>query len=219
MNIPVVYIFYTKNALFSQYKRNNLLALGRYMKTIINTLLFFIYPVENCAPSHFGLLHEIFVLDAHLEEPLDESNHKSITTKLISSLLTSLRMEELGPLQIYPATDLRAPGWSFIQPITTSHISGHYFEKPGRLPHIRMDFYSCCSVNWMNIIKVVNDHLNMADWRATFLDRQIEPDAERRIIDIAGHGDHLTYEAPMIAGEDVLMVAAKVKQDHMKENG
>lgn len=161
--------------------------------------------------GHFGLLHEIFVLDAHLSKALDCSKAEHTTRKLVDALLTALRMEELGELQIYPAVDARAPGWSFIQPITTSHISGHYFEKPGRNPHIRMDFYSCCTVNWMKIIEILNTHLSLLDWRGTFIDRQIEQSAVRRILDIAGEGERITYEAVMNP-RDALTLAKEAKK-------
>lgn len=164
-----------------------------------------------CPASHFGLLHEIFVLDAHLQKPLDQSRAFEITRNLVDSILTALRMEELGELQIYPAMDLRAPGWSFIQPITTSHISGHYFEKPGRLPHIRMDCYSCCTVNWMKIIQIAHEHLALADWRGTFIDRQIEPGKSRRLLDLAGKGDIIIYEAPL-APENALQITPKPRK-------
>jgi hypothetical protein len=118
-------------------------------------------------------------------------------------------MEELGKLQIYPATDQRAPGWSFIQPITTSHISGHYFEKPGRQPHIRMDFYSCCTVNWRKVIEVTHKHLDFADWRGTFIDRQLEISADRHTLEVAGTGNRITYEATLTPGEALTIKTLK----------
>lgn len=146
----------------------------------------------------FALRHEIFVLDAHLEESLDESRYEEITVSLINKLLKTLGMERLGELQIYPAVDMRAPGWSFIQPITTSHISGHYFEKPGRLPHIRMDIYSCEAVNWRDVIATLHGELMLADWRATFLQRSIEPGESRPAIDIAGRGAEVLTETSLL---------------------
>ncbi len=166
-------------------------------------------------PSHFKLEHEIFILDAYLKEALDPSQMESWTRKFIDALLATLRMEELGPLQIYPATDLRAPGWSFIQPITTSHISGHYFEKPGRLPHIRMDFYSCASINWKKIIKVCDENLGMDIWRATFIDRQIDL-GQRSASHISGQGDMVLDELDLL-DHDKHLVAAKAYANQAKE--
>ena len=162
--------------------------------------------------DQFALMHEIFVLDAHIKEALDQSKAGEITRNLIDSLLSTLRMEELGVLQIYPATDLRAPGWSFLQPITTSHISGHYFEKPSP-PHIRMDFYSCCSVDWSSIINTVHSHLNLADWRGTFIDRQLEQDSVRQMFDIAGNADKILFEAPIEAQNAFSRITDKKKED------
>ena len=147
------------------------------------------------APSNFTLFHEIFILDAYIQRALDESNKDSITRRMIDDLLTALRMDPLGELQIFPAADLRAPGWSFLIPITTSHISGHYFECPGRLPHIRMDTYSCASVNWRKVVDIVHKHLGLEKWRGTFIDRQIGTDgSERMMVDIYGIGDQVLDE-------------------------
>jgi len=150
----------------------------------------------------FRLAHEILVLDAFLQKPLDIRRYQSITRNFISELLTVLRMEPLGELGIYPAVDQRAPGWSFIQPITTSHVSAHYFEKPGRLPHIRIDAYSCDSVDWQRLIEVCDRHFGLAEWRASFIDRQIELPFTRKILDLSGEGGRVTT-AHALSGDDV----------------
>lgn len=165
--------------------------------------------------SHFVLQHEIFILDAYLKKALDQSRMREITRDLVDALLAALRMEELGPLQIYPAVDLRAPGWSFIQPITTSHISGHYFEKPGKGPHIRMDCYSCGAVNWRKIIDVANQHLELGTWRATFIDRQID-EGQRLAAHISGEGDQILDEINLLDHEKHL-IASKVAQREAKK--
>ncbi len=166
--------------------------------------------------SHFKLEHEIFVLDAYLQEPLDQNEMESWTRTFIDSLLSALRMEELGPLQIYPALDLRAPGWSFLQPITTSHISGHYFEKPGKHPHIRLDCYSCCSINWKKIINVCEEHMKLGLWRATFIDRQID-EKPRAAIHVSGEGNTVLDELDLL-DHDKHLVAAKAFAEKAKES-
>ena len=150
-----------------------------------------------------------------LKKPLDVLQMEKITRKLVDALLTALRMEELGPLQMYPATDLRAPGWSFLQPITTSHISGHYFEKPGKFPHIRMDVYSCAAINWRKIIDVANQYLDMGMWRATFIDRQID-EAQRSAMHISGEGNMILDELDLL-DHDKHLVAAKAIANKAKE--
>ena len=171
---------------------------------------------DEMNPSHFKLEHEIFILDAYLNKPLDQNQMEPWTRKFVDALLTTLRMEELGPLQIFPATDLRAPGWSFLQPITTSHIAGHYFEKPGKHPHIRLDMYSCESVNWKKLISVMHEHLNMGLWRATFIDRQID-EKQRGAIHISGEGSVVLDELDLL-DHDNHLIAAKLFADKAKED-
>ena len=146
-------------------------------------------------PIH--LVHHILVLDAFLIEPLDFRQYEDITRRFIKEVLSVLGMEPLAELGIYPAVDQRAPGWSFIQPITTSHISAHYFEKPGRMPHIRLDAYSCESIDWDQLINVCHRHFSLSDWHATFIDRRIDRDAERRVVDLTGVGEKVTSECAL----------------------
>lgn len=134
------------------------------------------------------LVHEILVLDAFLAAPLDVRRYRSITRDLISDLLNELGMEPLGQLGIYPAVDLRQPGWSFIQPITTSHVSAHYFENPGDRAHIRIDAYSCAAIDWAGLIAVCHAHLQFDEWFACFIDRQLDKPQQRRVFELAGNG-------------------------------
>lgn len=166
--------------------------------------------------SHFSLEHEIFILDAYLKKALDQSQMESWTRKFVDAILSALRMEELGPLQLYPATDLRAPGWSFIQPITTSHCSGHYFEKPGKHPHIRMDFYSCASINWRKIIRVCHEYLDMGMWKGTFIDRQID-ERDRAAMHISGNGDLILEEIDLLDHSKHLVDARKIAEKAKKQ--
>lgn len=148
--------------------------------------------------SDFSLLHEIFILDAHLASPLVTENRIETTNNFINEFLQALGLEPLGDLGVFDAMDERAPGWSFIQPITTSHISGHYFEKPGRQAHIRIDAYSCDAINWMNLLTVCDRHFSLSDWRANFIEREIEPARNRRVLDLAGTGAIVLYEDDLI---------------------
>lgn len=141
------------------------------------------------APSAFALLHQVFVLDAYLKRRVPAAGADTLVRSLVTDLLKTLHMRELGPLQIYPATDPRAPGWSFLQPITTSHVSGHYFDCEDGSPHIRIDIYSCATVQWRKAISAIHKHLSLGEWRATFIDRQIDDtSAERLVLDIRGNG-------------------------------
>jgi len=149
------------------------------------------HPLES---ESFQLVHEIVVLDAFLEKPLDQRHYKSITRDFVSDLLEALRMEALGALGIFPAVDLREPGWSFIQPITTSHVSAHYFANPESRPHIRIDAYSCASIDWTTLIQVCHKHFGLDDWFACFIDRQLEQPFQRSVVELAGAGACVTSE-------------------------
>lgn len=153
-------------------------------------------PIEK---SGFNLLHQIFVLDAYLNRPLDCDSQDSITRNFVDEFLVVLGLEPLGPLGVYPAVDQRAPGWSFIQPITTSHISAHYFEKPGKAPHIRIDAYSCDAVDWRKLVSVCHHHFQLAEWRASFIDREIDRDRERAILDIQGVGESVQSHQALLS--------------------
>lgn len=136
----------------------------------------------------------MLIIDANLKDLLDQSRMHEITRNLIQELLAELKMFELGPLEIYDATDPRAPGWSFIQPITTSHISGHYFYEPdGSNPNIHMDFYSCSPFDWKTIIPILDKHLALAKWHADFLYRK-DVMEDRDIWEISGNGKRISTE-------------------------
>ena len=165
-------------------------------------------PADATKHHPFRLVHEILVLDAFLQKPLNSRRFETITKAFIAELLSALNMEPLGELGIYPAVDERAPGWSFIQPITTSHVSAHYFEKPGRMPHIRLDAYSCDSINWNQLIEVCHRHFSLEEWHASFIDRQIGRQSERTVIDLTGVGAQVTSES-VLSGSTAIVGGVK----------
>lgn len=146
----------------------------------------------------FQLVHEILVLDALLLRPLDSERYEAITRAFVNDLLRAMGMEALGELGIYPALDQREPGWSFLQPITTSHVGAHYFENPGLQPHIRVDAYSCMSIDWTTLIRICHEHFALDRWRASFIDRQLEHPGQRKVIELAGRGARVTSEILLV---------------------
>lgn len=151
----------------------------------------------NTSDESFELIHQIFVLDSYLVKPLDTAGARRITRQFIDEFMEALGLEPLGPLGIYPAVDERAPGWSFIQPITTSHISAHYFEKPGKAPHIRVDAYSCDRINWRALVQICDRHFCLADWQGTFIERHIDSTHNRAVTAIAGCGSTIEMNHPL----------------------
>ncbi|MDO8648706.1 MAG: S-adenosylmethionine decarboxylase [Candidatus Peregrinibacteria bacterium] len=137
------------------------------------------------------LHHELFVLDANLRELLPDDGPMTIK-KMVTELLEILKMERLGPLELYQATDVRAPGFSFIQPITTSHISGHYFEKPGKHPHLHFDIYSCKIFSWRDVIPLLDRYLCLHTWSANCITRST--DTDRSYCELRGEGREILEE-------------------------
>lgn len=132
-----------------------------------------------------SLSHRIFVLDAPVPL-LDESRAREMTVAYSDHLLEMLRMERLGPLEFYPAIDLTAPGWSWIQPISTSHTSGHYWSAPGH-PNLHVDIYSCMPFSWEGVIQVAHEHFHLLDWTATLVMRETDL-SKRTTFHIIGRG-------------------------------
>ena len=167
--------------------------------------------MDPLTDSDFRLRHEIFVFDAYLQAPLDSVNREPHARAFIQSILRLLHMEPLAPLQFKDAIDDRAPGWSFIQAITTSHISCHYFEKPGHKPHIRIDFYSCQSVDWHRVVEIAHEYFLLDQWEATFIERYLADEGQRKIFAIRGKGNHVYDEQCVLDGAIASAEAPLVK--------
>jgi len=151
--------------------------------------------------EHTGELcleHHMFVLDAHLLAELGDDDGERIARGLVDELIETLGMQPLAPLSVHPATDRRAPGWSFVQPITTSHISGHYFAKPGPRPHMHLDIYTCSPLSQEQIVPILHAHLGLADWVGTFIVRDMQLH-HRRVIGLAGVGAAVHTAIPLEA--------------------
>lgn len=139
------------------------------------------------AVASFVFTHQHLIIDAELKEKLNFSRRHETVVELIKKLLHELSMEKLAPLQIFDATDAQYPGWSFIQPITTSHISGHYFEEANTLSHIHMDIYSCKEYEWKNVFPILNNELNLDQWAANLIIRSPKLVKQTHIL-ISGKG-------------------------------
>lgn len=129
--------------------------------------------------SDLDLRHEIFILDGELEKDVS----MDIVPNFIEKLISVLEMQKLDDLVLCEATDVRAPGWSFVQPITTSHISGHYFS--GEHPQIHIDIYSCKGIDYKKIVAVTNEFFALKKWLGSFIHRDLDP-MKRAAIEMIG---------------------------------
>ena len=97
---------------------------------------------------------------------------KQITKKLsdnfVKELLAVTDMKPLGSINWAAATDLDFPGQSFVQMITTSHSSLHYFSDSNE---IYFDFYSCKFFDHRKIIALLDKTFGLVDWNGTLYHR------------------------------------------------
>lgn len=134
--------------------------------------------------------HYSFVLDAKVSRSLNLKTDAIIIRQMMSVLLQRLHMKKLGPLILLPATDLNFPGFSFIQPITTSHIAGHYFNNLDKITpsHIHIDIYSCKNFDWREALLFINRFLPLAKWSANYITRNY--DNNRHCYQLSGKGPY-----------------------------
>mgnify|MGYP002626111702 CR=1 FL=1 len=133
------------------------------------------------------MTHQMLILDARLARPIPLPLAREIVQDLVRTLLSDLQMQELGALEFFPAVDLRAPGWSFIQPITTSHISGHYFDSPAS---VFIDIYSCQPFDNATVVQRVHEALALGKWVATLVKRDTDP-GQRTTEEFSGSGGQI----------------------------
>ena len=142
------------------------------------------------------LVHQMMMLDAELTEPVENVSGPDLVRRLVDRLLAELGMTELGDLQFFEAVDLSAPGWSFIQPITTSHISGHYFAMPDEPPRIHLDIYSCRPFDPGKTIASLHTDLSFGRWVGTLVVRDMDL-TRRSTMELEGYGDQIAGTTPL----------------------
>lgn len=155
--------------------------------------------VRNCLAKPVAgprLVHQMMMIDANLVEAVGNAAGREVVGRLVDRLLADLGMTELGQLEFFEAVDLSAPGWSFIQPITTSHVSGHYFELPGDPPRIHVDVYSCRRFDPQKTIAVLHRELCFGRWVGTLVVRDMDL-MRRDTMELEGCGDRLLDATPL----------------------
>ena len=155
--------------------------------------------------AHFRPIHKIFVLDAKLEGLLDESNPRKFCEGYFTNIMEASEMKPLAPMSVCPTMDPRAPGFSGIQPLTTSHTSFHYFwepDVPDPFPNVHLDLYSCSPFSYEDVIRVAHKHFGLAEWTGNFIDRSLDP-AERMTLLLRGKGDTILEQIALSSGKTV----------------
>ena len=86
----------------------------------------------------------------------------------MDEILRESGMKPLGAINWADAVDLDFPGQSFVQMITTSHCSLHYFSDRDE---IYFDLYSCKSFEPERVVAILRKKLGMTQWRGIIYDR------------------------------------------------
>jgi S-adenosylmethionine/arginine decarboxylase-like enzyme len=102
---------------------------------------------------------------------LDKVTSKSNINNFIHDLVPSIGMRAYGdPIIEHFATHLpEAAGYSLLQLIETSSITGHFSDKTG--DHY-IDVFSCKEFNIEDAISIVKTYFNPTEIRTTYLTRQ-----------------------------------------------
>ena len=106
---------------------------------------------------------------------------------LVNEILRESGMKPLGAIHWADAEDLDFPGQSFVQMITTSHCSLHYFSDKDE---IYFDLYSCKSFDPEAIIAILKKKMRMTRWRGLIYDRVSGMHSSLLEISSKGRGRH-----------------------------
>ena len=87
-----------------------------------------------------------------------------------------------GPLNWADAEDLDFPGQSFVQMITTSHCSLHYFAHKNGEKEIYFDLYSCKSFDPEEVVELLDRKFGLRDWHGALYTRATDSAPQVRVI-------------------------------------
>jgi len=93
---------------------------------------------------------------------------KADAQRFVDRLLNAVNMKPLGPLNWAMAEDLDFPGQSFVQMITTSHCSIHFFSD---MNEIYFDLYSCRSFEAEKVIGLLDEKFGLREWHGILYTR------------------------------------------------
>ncbi len=92
----------------------------------------------------------------------------------VNELMKITNMKPLGPLNWADAVDLDFPGQSFVQMITTSHCSLHFFRDEhggGADSEVYFDLYSCKEFNPDGIVALIDKYFGVIEWHGILYNR------------------------------------------------
>jgi len=93
---------------------------------------------------------------------------KEDAQRFVDKLMKEVNMKPLGQLQWATAEDLEFPGQSFVQMITTSHCSLHFFSETNE---IYFDLYSCRLFDEEKVVKLLDETFGVNEWHGILYTR------------------------------------------------
>jgi S-adenosylmethionine/arginine decarboxylase-like enzyme len=81
--------------------------------------------------------------------------------RFVEDLLREIDMKPLGGMSWAEASDLDFPGQSFVQMISTSHVSLHYYSDTDT---IYFDLYSCKPFDDKKVVALLDKAFSLRDW-------------------------------------------------------
>jgi S-adenosylmethionine/arginine decarboxylase-like enzyme len=91
--------------------------------------------------------------------------------RFVDVLLKEINMKPLGKLNWAEAEDLEFPGQSFVQMITTSHCSLHFFDHTDGTKEIYFDLYSCKEFDAETVIRRLDETFRLQEWHGSISTR------------------------------------------------
>lgn len=107
---------------------------------------------------------------------------KDEAQRFVNDLMKAIKMKPLGPLNWADAEDLDFPGQSFVQMITTSHCSIHYFTDKDGTNEIHFDLYSCRCFDVKKVIELLNKKFGLVSWHGILYQRATDQAPEVQMI-------------------------------------
>ena len=124
------------------------------------------------------LEHIHLTINARIGSSVKELS-KEDSENFVEALLKEIDMKPLGGLQWADAEDLDFPGQSFVQMITTSHCSLHFFSETNE---IYFDLYSCKQFDHKKVIEMLDRKFGLGSWHGTLHTRASDEQPEVLIL-------------------------------------
>lgn len=104
---------------------------------------------------------------------------KADAQRFVDRLMKTVGMKPLGPLNWSDAEDLDFPGQSFVQMITTSHCSLHFFSDTNE---IYFDLYSCKPFDKDKVLELLDETFGLKEWHGTLYTRATDQKPQVRML-------------------------------------